>query len=647
MTGKTTGVQGPTGPLATALTRVRAGLAAGQAPAALQATHGPAVAAAVWGLPGGEQAPALGVVRSWIRGRAVEAARFAASVDALLTGCAQPDALAAPAVFVERRDYFAPQRQRVPTNLDAFGFFVFATPAGPQRVDPLLDTPAVFRSFAALEALVAQGPRLEVPGLGVRAYAPPGTRLTTLTDLYARLQDGAHQLWLLDTLVYVLPTAQCPPALAADLATAAIITPITAVPITPASTDHSTPPLPFLVPAVVRDGAGPADLAALLAAARAYWLTPAARPPWHDDDLTALPSLVTWLQAQASRLHPTDLRRCTQVHQALGHATGAVRAGQVAAAVDHLVGICAEIALRPAVLATFMTQAPTDPTLGLWVEGELATPDGHRISDAVLGRLAVAARAVQLVTAWELAAGPRSTAAAADQHTHTLAVRLPAQGLILAAPDGRWAHVTVDATAAERHTQSLAPAAATALRALAEQAMAESLAYWAIHAAVHGTIPAEERRRYRGVRGLQAAGRLWDSVVAELWATALARPGPVDLSAVVAALEARRRHFPVAGRLLVAAELACLHNLAVPLSPAGPRQAARALARSSGVSPPTIQTIQARLTDALTAAGIAVHADPAAAQGVASRAGHTVGPIVATLLTTWQEQPPSDRTAEA
>ncbi|MBI4238029.1 MAG: hypothetical protein HY696_06380, partial [Deltaproteobacteria bacterium] len=110
---------------------------------------------------------------------------------------------------------------------------------------------------------------------------------------------------------------------------------------------------------------------------------------------------------------------------------------------------------------------------------------------------------------------------------------------------------------------------------------------------------------------------------------------------------ARRAATDSACAQLLAAWHAALHDLAVPLHPAGPRQAATALARSSGVSPPTIQTIQARLTDALTTAGFPVHADPEAARGVAIRAGRTVGPIVATLLAAWQEQPPSDRTAEA
>ncbi|MBI4366138.1 MAG: hypothetical protein HY543_04885, partial [Deltaproteobacteria bacterium] len=632
-------------PLATALAPIQAGLAAGQAPATLQTAHGPAMAAAVWGMPGGEYAPALDVVRPWTRGVAVDAARFARSVDELLAGCARPSALTAPPVYPPgKRYYVSPRLHSGPAHFDDAGFAVFATPVGSQWVDPLLDHAAVFRSFSQLEALVAGGPVMDVPGLGVRAYAPSGTRLTTLTDLYARLTDNAHQLWLIDRLLYVVPNVS--PALATDLQDAAKVgamTRITALAIEDATTASPAPMLPFVVPAIAREGDGKASLAQILAAVRAYWLSPRAPLDW--DALLPMPSLVAWLQGHTAQLHPTDLRRLAQVHRALGHAPGHLRGGQVSAAVDHLVGACAEVALRGDLIETFVKAAATDSTVGLFVEGELATPDGKRISDALLLRLDVERRTAAVRMAWELAAGPRGSATAGSQHTHTLQERLPAFGLILEQHQSTWARVAADTTNTERITCSLDPVAADALRAMAERAIAESLAYFAFHIAVHGIIPTEERRRYRGVRGRAAAGRLWAPIVAQLWATARAQAGPLDLPAVIAQLEARLLHFPKAGRPLIAAELASLHNLAVPLNPDGKRQSAKALARACGVSCPTIWKIQARLSAALAAAGIAIHADPEAARGTGCRAGQTASACIDAMLRTWQNSPA--RTAQA
>lgn len=640
-------------PFSTVLTQLHAGLAAGQSPVALHAAHGSAVAAAVWGMSGGVYAPALDVVRPWTRGVAVDAARFAASVEMLLAGGANPAALAAPAVFPGPRSryYVAPQVRSGPARFDDAGFAVFATPVGERRVDPLLDHPAVWRSFSRLETIVARGPTLDVPALGVRAYAPPGTRLATLTDLYAHLADGAHQLWLIERVLYVVPHAACDTALCANLAIATdlgVMTCITALTVDDAATASPSTPLPFLVPAIARTGDGPGDPAQLLAAVRTYWLTPpATRAPLDLRGLGPLPTLVVWLQAHADLLHPTDVRRLEQVHRAVGQAAGQIRIGQVTAAVDHVVGICAEIALRPAVVDAFTAIASQDPNVGLWVEGELATPDGKRISDALLMQLDRKHRSARVHTAWELAAGSHGTASAEMQHTRTLQERLPAQGVILEHGPTAWARVAADTTTTQRITQSLDPAAARDLRRMAEQAIAESLAYQAFHTAVLGTIPAEERRRYRGVRGRSAAGLLWASIVEGLWATGLAQPGPFDLAGLVAHIESRLRHFPLAGRPLIAAELACLHNLAVPLHPIGPRQSPTALATATGVSYITIARIQARLTTALAAAQIPVHDNPNAAWGIAIRAGVSAHARVDMVFTTWQALPPTERTAEA
>ncbi|MBI4367390.1 MAG: hypothetical protein HY543_11275, partial [Deltaproteobacteria bacterium] len=89
----------------------------------------------------------------------------------------------------------------------------------------------------------------------------------------------------------------------------------------------------------------------------------------------------------------------------------------------------------------------------------------------------------------------------------------------------------------------------------------------------------------------------------------------------------------------LAACSAALKTLAVPINPDGPRQSAQALARQCGVSAPTIRKIQARLTAALAAAGIAVHVDPEAARGTAVRAGQTAGARIAAMLGAWQAGP--------
>lgn len=592
--------------------------------ASLARYHGERIYRDLAAWDGGKHEPHLQQLRQWALGGRVDMTTFRQTLDHF------EQALTDPQERFDREIFSASTASSLPTRLLDFlkgtcviehGNRVFHVNG--VAVDPLLDQDPLPEVFSFLETVTDQGPRFTIPSLRLAVSADPTSGISDLNDLLARIETGTVAAFLLEEVLYVVSREKINAAIAPKIDDAVknhFLVSIRPIEQTPERINTRRDSLhPDLWNDPMEFGA--LNLQDIVTASQRRWRQGLDIPS--IGEFSEIPALSACLKRNAAILDWSDLKKIRIEADWLWDCAfqGRISDGQWAAGAKRLQGILGELSWREKIASEFMA-LPThpDPSFSpiLILEGQLATADGKKTSDAILGWLNPHTRQLIINKVIEMIVSDSHLAEAQEQHKANETRRFPEKGVIIFGSDGSWGRVFPEGKAVQE-TWMLSGERHKDIREDALSILKQLLIWMSLKRATATVVPTAKRRQLSSNGEKNAAAKLLRSILAELWRsiehTRDVRWLDLQLSGLI-------RTGSGAFAQMLGVYQAGLRNVSADLNPTGERKPASDVASATAVTPATATKYQDEAVAALSHLGLPVLKDAREKMGKLTSARH-------------------------
>jgi len=493
-------------------------------------------------------------------------------------------------------------------------------------VDPLLDQDPLPEVFSFLETVTDKGSRFTIPSLRLAVSADPTSDISDLNDLLARVETGTVAAFLLEEVLYVVSREKINAGIAPKIGDA--VKNHFLVPIRPIeqSTERVNPRRDPLHPDLWNDPMelGTLNLQDIVTACQRRWRQGLDIPS--IGELSEIPALNACLGRNAAMLDWSDLKKIRIEADWLWDCVfqGRISDGQWATGAKRLQGILGELSWREKIISEFVA-LPThpDPSFSplLVLEGQLATADGKRTSDAVLGWLNPHTRRLTIHKVIEMIVSDSHIAEAQEQHKTNETRRFPERGVILLGSDGSWGRVFPEGKAVQE-TWKLSGERHKDIREDALIILKQFLVWMSLKRATATVVPTTKRRQLASHSEKNAAAKLLRNTLAELWRSI---EHTRDIRWLDLQLSGFIRTSSGAFAQMLGVYQAGLRNVSVDLNLTGERKPATHVATATGVTSTTAGKYQDEAAVALLHLGLSVLKDDREGVGKRASARREVG----------------------